>query len=74
MSNAVTHIAQRLLVGVGAAFGCFGLFMLIGLRRSPDGFRPAPFIGLIVLGVVIIAAATWWQRRSTTDAPRATES
>lgn len=59
------HIAQRLLMGLGFFFGMFGVLMLIGLSRSPDGFRPAPFIGLVILGAVIMVGSVRWQRQST---------
>ena len=61
------HIAQRLLFGVGFFFSMFGVLMLIGLNRSPEGFRPAPFIGLVILGAVIMVGSVRWQRQSIAE-------
>jgi hypothetical protein len=62
------HIAQRLLFGVGFFFSMFGVLMLIGLSRSPEGFRPAPVIGLVILGAVIMVVSARWQRQSIAEA------
>jgi hypothetical protein len=61
------NIAQRLMFGVGFFFSMFGALMLIGLSRSPEGFRPAPFIGLVILGAVIIVGSVRWQRQSIAE-------
>ena len=61
------RIAQRLLFGVGFFFSMFGVLMLIGLSRSPEGFQPAPFIGLVILGAVIMAVSTRWQQQSIAE-------
>ena len=60
-------MAQRLLFGVGFFFSMFGVLMLIGLSRSPEGFRPAPSIGLVILGAVIMVVSTRWQRQSIAE-------
>jgi len=58
------RIVQRLAYAAGFFMGMFGLLMLIGLSRSPDGFRPAPLVGILIVGVVIMIVVVRWERRT----------
>jgi len=64
VSDLQLRIVQRLVHGAGVFIALFGLLMLMGLSRSPDGFRPLPFVGLLIVGVSVLIVVARWQRRT----------
>lgn len=64
VSGRTLRVAQKALFVLGYSIGLYGLLMIIGLSRSPDGYRPAPFVGLVILGAAMLVFWAGWRRRS----------
>lgn len=68
VNNWQLRALQRLALGLGIFVVVFGLLGLIGLRRSPDGFQPAPYVGLVIVGTAMLIVVDRWKRRTTVKA------